>query len=103
MQSMVLTTVKSLSEGRKIGRFLIKGKLAACVNILPRVESLFWWKGKIDNAREVLLIIKTNKRKVKSAIRAIKLIHSYEVPEIISFEINEGYRPYLRWIDESLR
>ena len=102
MYAVILVSSKNISEARKISRKLILNKIAACVSIIPKVESLYRWKGKIECSRESLLIVKTKQNKAREAIKAIKSAHSYEVPEIISFKIQEGYGPYLRWIDESL-
>ncbi len=102
MHSLILTSVKNVAEARKIGRRLIEERLAACVTVLPQAESLFWWKGKIDRAKEALLLVKTSRKKVKQAISQIKSSHSYALPEIISFSVSQGYFPYLRWIDESV-
>jgi periplasmic divalent cation tolerance protein len=90
-------------EARKIAKALIKNKLAACVNIIGKVESLFWWKGKVDKANEYLLIIKSNKAMMPKVVKLVKSMHSYQVPEIISLPITSGLKKYLSWIDESLR
>ncbi|MGD0335484.1 MAG: divalent-cation tolerance protein CutA [Candidatus Omnitrophota bacterium] len=103
MYTVILVTVPSKAEARRIARGLLKEKLAACVNIIGRVDSLFWWKGKIEQAAESLLIIKSRRSKAKKIIQAVKSMHSYEVPEIICLPIVEGHKPYLRWIDESIR
>ena len=103
MYSLILAVASNKKEARIIAKELINHKLAACVNIIGGVESLFWWKGKVDSAKETLLIIKSVKEKVPKVIKAIKSIHSYEVPEIITLPITAGYKPYLRWINESLR
>lgn len=103
MYRVILVTAANKKEARRIAKGLINSKLAACVNIIGGVESCFWWKGKIDSAKEVLLIIKSRKEKVLKVIRLVKSIHSYEIPEIISLPITAGFKPYLRWIDESLR
>ena len=103
MYRVILVTAANKKEGRKIAMALVSNKLAACVNIIEGVESLFLWKGKIDSAKEVLLIVKTVKGKLPKAIKLVKSLHSYEVPEIISLPIIAGFKPYLKWINESLR
>ena len=103
MYRIIFVTSANKEEARKIAKSLIDNKLAACVNIIGGLESFFWWRGKIDSAKEVLLIIKSRKEKVSRVIKLVKSIHSYEVPEIISLPITTGFKPYLRWIDESLR
>jgi periplasmic divalent cation tolerance protein len=103
MYTVILVTAPSNAQARRIARGLLKEKLVACVNIIGKVDSLFWWKGKIEQAAEALLIIKSRRSKAKKIIQAVKSMHSYEVPEIICLPIVEGHKPYLRWIDESIR
>jgi len=103
MHSVIFVTAKDKKEARRIAGGLIKNKLAACVNIVGGIESLFWWQGKVDSAKEVLLIIKTQKAKLPRIIKLVKSLHSYEVPEIIVLPIIAGEKKYLRWIDASLR
>ena len=102
MRVVILVTASSKEEARKIANKLVSDKLAACVNIIDGVESLFWWEGKVDCASESLLVIKSKKEKLKSIIKAVRSVHSYTVPEIIALPIVSGDKPYLRWIDESL-
>lgn len=102
MRVVILVTASSKEEARKIANKLVSDKLAACVNIIDGVESLFWWEGKVDRASESLLVIKSKKEKLKSIIKAVRSVHSYTVPEIIALPIVSGDKPYLRWIDESL-
>jgi len=103
MRIVVFITAKDKKEADKIAKALIKKRLAACVNILAGARSLFWWKGKIDRAKEVLLVVKTKKEKFGEITKLVKTLHSYEVPEIIAVSIVSGFKPYLKWIDESLR
>lgn len=100
--TVIFSTVSSEEEAKKITRALLEEKLAACVNILPSVESFFWWEGKIDTAREMLLIIKTLEKNIPFVTKRIKELHSYKVPEIIAMEISGGNNDYLRWIGESI-
>ncbi|PIP19156.1 MAG: hypothetical protein COT38_03030 [Candidatus Omnitrophica bacterium CG08_land_8_20_14_0_20_41_16] len=101
MRSIIFITAGNKKEARRIARALIKSKLAACVNIIAGVESFFRWQGKVDMAKEATLIIKSKKEKMPEIIKLVKSMHSYEVPEIISFPITAGFKPYLKWIDES--
>ena len=103
MHRAIFITCPSKKEARTIARELIKRKLAACVNIIDRVESLFWWQGNVDSAKEVLLMVKSKKALFPRIVRAVKSKHSYDVPEIIAVPIVDGFAPYLRWIDESVR
>lgn len=99
---VIFVTASNKKEARKIAQALIKNKLAACVNIVDKIKSLFWWQGKVDAADEVLLVIKSKRKNFRQITKLIKSIHSYQVPEIIALPIVEGHRPYLEWIDESL-
>ena len=103
MYIVVLVTAKNKTEAKKIAQGLVKQKLAACVNIVDKVDSIFFWAGKIDQASEALLIIKSKKEKLPKIIKLVKSLHSYEVPEIIALPIVSGDKPYLRWIDAALR
>ena len=98
---VVLITAGSEKEARKIAKLLVKEKNAACVNIVPGVDSLFRWKGKIDSARESLLLVKTRASLFPEIIRLVKEIHSYEVPEIIGLPIIGGSEEYLKWLDSA--
>lgn len=99
---VVLVTAPSREEGDKIARGLLQAKCAACVNIVPQVSSLFWWQRKIDQADEVLLVIKTNASVMEKLITQVTALHSYDVPEIIALPIVGGAQPYLDWIDDSI-
>lgn len=103
MYIVVFITAPNKKEAGIIAGALLKKKLVACVNIIDKVNSFFRWQGKIDHAKEVLLIAKSKKEKLNKIIKLVKSLHSYEVPEIIALPIVAGYKPYLNWIDESLR
>jgi periplasmic divalent cation tolerance protein len=98
---IVLSTAGSEQEAHKIAHILVKRRLAACVNILPRVQSIYRWKGEIESAQEWLLLIKTRADKFPAVRDAIGELHSYEVPECIVLEIEDGSLPYLQWLDEA--
>lgn len=100
---LVLTTVSSLEEGKQLARALVERRLAACVNIIPQIESIYWWKGEVEEAREYLLLIKTKEEAFERLREAISELHSYEVPECISLSVDDGTAAYLNWIDESVR
>ena len=97
---MIFVTCSSKEEAQKISKALIFKKLAACGNIIPGVDSIFTWKGRLEQAKEVLLVLKTRGSLFKKVALQIKKIHSYEVPEIIGVPILKGDRTYLKWIDE---
>jgi periplasmic divalent cation tolerance protein len=99
MFSIIYITAGDMDEAKSIGRTLIEERLAACANIFP-IASIFRWRGNIDEANEVGIIVKTKTDKVKAIEKKIKEIHSYEVPCVVSFEIGEGSEEYLKWIDE---
>jgi periplasmic divalent cation tolerance protein len=99
---LVLTTTGSEPEAKKIAQMLVERRLAACVNILPRIQSMYRWKDKVESAEEYLLIAKTAREKEFQVQAAIRELHSYEVPECISIPIEGGSAEYLKWITESL-
>ena len=103
MHVVVLVTAKDKQEAGKISAGLIKAKLAACVNIISKVDSIFFWANKVDRAKESLLLIKSQKTKLPKIIKLVKSLHSYELPEIIAIPIIAGDKLYLRWIDAALR
>ena len=96
---IVLITASSEDEARNIAELLVNGKKAACVNIVPGVDSLFWWEGKIESARESLLLVKTKASLLPEIVELVKRTHSYEVPEIIALPIIAGSEDYLKWLD----
>lgn len=99
---LVLTTTPSADEARKIAQALVREKLAACVNIVPQVESVYRWQGKVESAQEWLLVIKTSQRRYKAVESAIQELHSYDLPECISISIEGGSKEYLGWMTEQL-
>ena len=96
---VVFITVADEEEARLISRVLLKQKKAACINIIPGVNSLFWWQEKIDSAQESLLVIKTRSVLLDEITQLVKEIHSYDVPEIIALPIIGGNKDYLEWVD----
>jgi len=98
---VVLITASSEEEAHKIADALVTGKKAACVNIVPRVDSLFCWQDKIESARESLLLVKTRASLFPEIVSLVKEIHSYEVPEIIAVPIVAGSEDYLNWLDSA--
>ena len=100
---IIFITCANKKEAHRITKALLKEKLAACVNIVDKISSFFWWQGKVDSADELLLIVKSKKTKMPKIIKLVKSLHSYRVPEIIALNIAGGDKDYLRWIDESVR
>jgi periplasmic divalent cation tolerance protein len=99
---IVLTTAGSEEEARKIARHLVDRRLAACVNIVPRVTSIYRWKGEIEEVSEWLLIVKTTSTGFNKVQTAIGELHSYELPECISIPIEDGSVLYLQWIGDNV-
>jgi len=100
---VVLITVGSAEEARKIAGVLLKRRQAACVNIVPEVDSHFWWQGRLDSASESLLIVKTKKARLPEVIKSVKKLHSYKVPEIIALPVVGGNKEYLDWLGREVK
>jgi periplasmic divalent cation tolerance protein len=99
---VVLATCGSAEEARKIARALVESRLAACVNILAGIESVYRWKGAVEEASECLLIVKSTRGLFDRLQAAIREVHSYELPEIVALPIVDGLEPYLSWIAASV-
>jgi periplasmic divalent cation tolerance protein len=98
---VVLVTCGSLTEARRIARYVVSARLAACVNIIVSpVESFYTWKENLEKAREYLLVIKTTTKRLAALEKAVMRLHSYDVPEFIALPIAAGSRSYLSWLDE---
>jgi periplasmic divalent cation tolerance protein len=100
---LILTTCGSLEEARSIAHALVERQLAACVNIVPQIESVYRWKDEVETATEWLLLIKTTAEVVDRTRQALTELHSYEIPECIEIAIESGSPAYLNWIGESVR
>lgn len=98
---VVLVTTGSEEEAEKIARNLVEGKLAACVNIVSPIRSMYRWEGKIVDDKEWLLLIKTCESLFSQVEKQVKEWHSYEVPEVVALPILAGSQAYLRWVKES--
>jgi len=100
---IVLVTCATPAEARRIARSVIGRWLAACVNIiLSPVESFYTWKGKVERAREYLLVMKTTAKRLAALENEVKRLHSYDVPEFIALPISAGSKKYLSWLEESV-
>jgi periplasmic divalent cation tolerance protein len=99
---IVLVATSNKREAEKIAKTLLDERLIACANIIGPAYSLFWWRGKIDEAKEHLILMKTRKDLFEKLSEIVKALHSYEIPEIIALPITEGFKPYIEWLDESL-
>lgn len=97
------TTFPDLETAERVGAVLVEERLAACVNILPGMRSIYRWKGAVERAGEVVMIVKTLAVREEEAVRAIRGGHPYEVPAIVTLPTMGGFAPYLDWISESSR
>jgi periplasmic divalent cation tolerance protein len=95
---LMISTAGSEKEARKIAKKLVEARLAACVNLIPGVTSLFYWEGKLCQDRETMILIKTAGGQCREIINEIKKIHSYEVPEMLFFRADAGEKRYLQWV-----
>jgi len=100
MVSIIYSTTDTLDSAKTIARALVKEKLVACVHILPKIESIYRWQGKIEEANECVLLVKTSDRNVQNTIQKIRSLHPYEVPEILVFPPVGGLKEYLDYVDE---
>ena len=100
---IVLVTAPNKEEAEKIAHSLLNERLIACANIIGPVHSLFWWQDKIDEAQEHIILMKTRKDLFSKLSEKVKSLHSYQVPEIIAIPIVEGFKPYMEWLESSLR
>ena len=103
MVSIVYSTIGKIKDAKKIAHLLVKEKFVACVNIIPKIESIYRWQGKIEEDNESVLIAKTTDEKVDKTIQKIRELHSYEVPDIIVLPITEGLKEYLDYIKDETR
>lgn len=94
----IYTTIDDIKLARRIAQTLTEEQLVACVNIIPNIESVYRWKGKIENSNEIILIVKTVDQNVKKTIQRIKQLHKYELPDIIVLPIIGGLKDYLEYI-----
>jgi periplasmic divalent cation tolerance protein len=100
---IVYMTAGGLEEARRIARQLVESRLVACVNIIDRMNSFYWWEGKIQEDQETILIAKTKADLVPILIEKVKSLHSYTVPCIVTLPILEGYTPFLKWVNEETK
>jgi periplasmic divalent cation tolerance protein len=92
-----------MAEAERIARTLLRERLVACVNLVPHVQSRYWWEGKIQSDAEILMIMKTTKDHFSVLTRRIQELHSYTVPEVLSIPVADGGRAYLQWLSACTR
>lgn len=100
---IIFVTTSNREEATKIVRTLLEEKLIACGNIIDPVSSFFWWKGKIEEEKEVLIIMKSHERVFKKLLKRVPELHSYEIPEILALPIVDGSSSYLDWLEGHLK
>jgi periplasmic divalent cation tolerance protein len=100
MACLIFITCPNRKSAEKISKSLLKKGLVACINIIPRIKSMYWWEGKIEKSFETLLIIKTKDELFNSVKKEVIKLHPYKVPEVICVRISKGYEKYLKWIKE---
>jgi periplasmic divalent cation tolerance protein len=102
-ETITFVTCRDRKQAALIARSLVTEKLAACVNIVPGVASVYRWAGKVEQAREVLLLIKSRRALSKRLMARVRALHSYDVPEVVTIPIASGNPAYLRWVSDSTR
>ena len=100
---LLMTTVAKRADAQRLARMAVNQRLAACVQIIPKVVSVYRWKGKIERANEWLVLFKTSKKALPALMKAIKATHPYSLPELAAVSISAGSREYLNWIDAETR
>ena len=100
---IVLVTAPDLKLARKLAKLALKARLAACANLVPRIESHYWWQGKLELSRETLILFKTTSTRRVKLERLILASHPYDTPEFVTVPITSGNRRYLAWLEESLK
>ncbi len=100
--SIILVTAPNLKTARKLAQAALQARLVACANLLPHIESHYWWQEKIQRGREVLILFKTGTSRVKELEQLILAQHPYDTPEIVSLRLDRGTARYLKWITASL-
>lgn len=97
----MLMTAPDLETGEAIARRVVEERLAACANVVPGVSSIFRWEGEVQEAREVLVILKTTEERAAELSQRIVELHPYDVPEVLALPVSSGFEPYLEWVRTS--
>ena len=101
--SLVLVTAPDLKTARELAKAALQAKLVACANLIPKIESHYWWQGKIESGAEVLLILKTPRTRLAALEKLVLAKHPYDTPEFLALPLNAGSRKYLDWVEGSCR
>ena len=99
----MLTTIAAEADGAALGRTLVDERLAACVNVLPAMTSVYRWKGQVEQDREQQVIIKTTRDRLAALEARVRELHTYELPEFVIIEAGGGAEAYLAWVEESVK
>jgi periplasmic divalent cation tolerance protein len=99
---LIMVTMPDLKSARKLVTLALQARLVACGNVIPRLESHYWWQGKIETSAEVMILFKSTGGRLAQLEKLIQAHHPYDTPEIIVLRLNEGTPRYLKWIDQSL-
>jgi len=98
----VFTTFSSLEEAQSVSSAIVNQRLAACSQLFGPVKSIYWWKGKVEESQEWIVSFKTTAEVYKKLEDAIKMLHSYEVPQILAFRVSHGSREYMKWVRQNV-
>ncbi|MBI3418290.1 MAG: divalent-cation tolerance protein CutA [Verrucomicrobia bacterium] len=101
--SLVLVTAPNLASARKLAGIVLRARAAACVNLVPRLESHFWWQGKLTKSKEVLLLCKTTRARLAELEKLVVANHPYDTPEFVALNLAQSNARYLQWLTESVR
>ena len=102
-ETVTFVTCRDVRQARRIARALVGERLAACVNVVPGVSSIYRWKGEVEEAREALLLVKSTSARARRLEARVKALHSYETPEVVTLKVAGGSADYLRWLRENAR
>jgi periplasmic divalent cation tolerance protein len=101
--ALVLVTAPDLKTARALARAALEARLVACANLLPRIESHYWWRGKLERSAEILLLFKTSRTRLPALERLLLSLHPYDTPEFLVLPVRAGSARYLKWIEDSLQ
>ena len=101
--AIVLVTAPNLKVARKLAKIILQARLVACANLVPQIESHYWWRGKLESAAEVLIILKTTPARLPQLQKCVLKNHPYETPEFVVLPVTSGNKQYLDWVVESVQ